>query len=628
MKNPFVRWVIFILGGLVALLLVAAGVLFFLLSRYDAKAEIERAALQATGRQLTITGNVGVTFYPVLGLSAEGASLANVQGGRSPALVSIEKLSVGVEPWPLVQHRTIVVHEFVLEKPRIALEVDAQGRPNWILQPLPSTTPPRPGAPPTAPQAPSELTVKDVHVRNGEISYFDARQAASWTASAVTVDTAMTSLDQPVSLTGALTYAGQVVNIDARLEAPRAVIQGRDTGIDARIRSDLLTAHLTGRVAAATGGFQGDLEASGPSLRRMLAWLVAPVQAGYGLEAFTINGKLTTGSHQVAFENASLSIDAIRGRGDFVLEESRGHPYVSGRLEIFDLDINPYLAAATQPAAEAAQIAEAAAAPRRAIDVQTAPTETPFDFSGLKAINADLELTTGTLKVQQIQTQRAQMSVVLNDGYLAATIHNVQLYGGSGHGRTEIDARAPDVRIVQEFAADHLDARGFLTAAIGLTSLSGRTEVNVAVRTQGRTQSQLIAALDGRVSFELVQGTLDGVDLGGVATTIRRALNNELISPSAHTTLTGMSATFAIANGVMASDSLSFNTPDLRLRGLSVIDLPQRNLDIRLVPQGALLAIPFRVHGPWTQLGYAADLNGTALRALQPRVAAVRAASH
>ncbi len=445
--------------------------------------------------------------------------------------------------------------------------------------------------------------------------------------SALTLNSAMTSLDQPVAMDGELTYGRQAVKFEGRVDVPRAVITGQQTGIDVRVTSDLLNAHLAGQVAAGTGAFTGNVDASGPSLRRLLAWLVAPIAAGYGLETFTVQGVLTTAPNQIAFENASMSIDAIRGRGDFILQQLRGKPYVSGRLELFDVDVNPYLVAATRPAAESAEIAAAAAAPARTIDVDTAPSDAPFDFSGLQAINADLELTTGPFKIQQMHATRTQLALVINDGFLAATIHRLEMYGGSGRGRLEFDARTPDVRLVQELTADGVDARAFMTDAFGFSNLSGRTELNLNVRTQGRNQSGLIRALDGRVSFELVSGALQGVDLGGVATTIRRALNNDLIQPDARTPLTGMSATFAISDGVMASDSISFNTPDLRLRGLGIIDLSARSMDLRLVPQNAVLAIPFRVHGPWDLLGYAGDLNGEARRALEPRVRAVRAAS-
>jgi AsmA protein len=642
MKNPYVRWAVYIAVALAVVSGAALGTAYVMLSRLDVRAEIERAVERGAGRDLTIKGDVSVTVFPVLGLTAEEAALANVPGGVAPALASVAKLTVSVELRPLLFRREIVVRSLRLHGPRIALEVDAAGKPNWLLAPAPP--PPDARAPSPAPHegpapapAPAEtLSLRAIEIRDGALSYADARTSQHWSAEALNFDSALTSLDAPVSMRGNLVYKERPVGFELSADAPRAMIAAKPTPVHARIRSELLNATVDGEMNGAAGAFAGAVNAEGPSLRRLLSWAVAPAPDGYGLEAFTVNGKLTSGAEgRLGFEDASFTLDALRGRGDFELQERGARPYVSGRLELFETDINPYLAKAAAPAAapsasEAGQgqqdPTEAAAAPSRGVDAGVAPSTAPLDFSGLKALNADLELTVGPLKVQQMTIDRAQMSVVVNDGYLAATLHSVRLYGGTGRGRFELDAREPAVRLVQEFVGDGLNARAFLTDAIGLTQLEGRTEVNIALASQGRDQDSLIKALDGRISVEVVSGALHGVDLGGVATTIRRALNNQLIAPTAQTRLTGMSATFWIRDGVMASDSLSFNTPDLRLRGLGIIDLGGRTLDMRIAPIGSILAIPFRVHGPWTGFAYASDFSGEARDALAPRVAAIKAA--
>ncbi len=261
--------------------------------------------------------------------------------------------------------------------------------------------------------------------------------------------------------------------------------------------------------------------------------------------------------------------------------------------------------------------------------MQAAPTETPIDFSGLQAINADLELVTAAVLVQHMRIDRARLNLVINDGYMAATLHNLTLYGGSGRGRFEIDARGAGVRIAPELAFDNLEARPFLTDAINFSNIEGRAELTLNIRAQGRTQRELLSSVDGRAHLEVVSGTLHGVDLGGVATTIRNALRGELIAPEAETDFQGMSATFAIADGVLASDDLSFNTPDLRIPGIGVIDVPGRRLDLRLAPQSPRggIAVPFSIRGPWGEFSYASDLNGVTQREILPRVRAVEAAS-
>jgi AsmA protein len=315
---------------------------------------------------------------------------------------------------------------------------------------------------------------------------------------------------------------------------------------------------------------------------------------------------------------------------------------------LFDFDLNPYLsgqapprdsveqaevAAAMPDAGETAsqataEIATVEAAPR-AVDVVAQASETPIDFSGLKAFNADLELVTHAVLFQHMRIESGRLNLVLNDGFMAATVHNLSLYGGSGRGRFEIDAREPAIRIAQDLAFSNLDARRFLTDAINFSNIEGRSELNLNLRVEGRTQSEMIASADGYAHLEVVSGTLHGVDLGGVAATIRNALRGELIAPEARTPFQGFSSTFAIANGVLASDNLSFNTTDLRIPGLAVIDLPNKRLDARLAPRSPRggVVVPFSVRGPFGQFSYAHDLSDRALREITPRVSQIEAAA-
>jgi hypothetical protein len=127
----------------------------------------------------------------------------------------------------------------------------------------------------------------------------------------------------------------------------------------------------------------------------------------------------------------------------------------------------------------------------------------------------------------------------------------------------------------------------------------------------------------------VVSGTLHGVDLGGDSTTIRNALRGELIAPEAMTRFQGLSATFLISDGVLATDDISFNTADLRIPGIGLIDLPRRRLDLRLAPRSPRggIVFPFAIRGPWSQLGYNADLSDRAQREILARVRQVEAAS-
>lgn len=639
------RIAMIVVGSLVALLIMGAGLLTYLVLRLDVRGEIERNVEAATGRDLTINGAVGVSYWPVLGLKAQDVTLANVEGGRAPAFIAADEIDIGVELRPLLD-RQVNVRRLVFQRPRVALEVDAEGQPNWLLRPAPSTAPPPTTPPPEGPVDVQRTSLRSVRINDGEVSFFDARQGAGWVAGEVDITTALTSLDEPMRAEGSVLYNDREVEIDASIARPGAAVRGELTQLVLNIESELLTAEFRGQTVATSGELAGTVRASGPSLRQLAAWSGTPLQNAVGLEQFAVTGRLTVGGGAYTFSNAGFAVDQVRGRGDFVLSELRDKPYLSGRLELFDFDLNPYISgqapppvteeqtevAAAMPDAgqsqATAEIATVEAAPR-AIDVREAPSETPIDFAGLRSINADLELVTRAVLIQHMRIDASRLNLVLNDGFMAATVHNVSLYGGSGRGRFEIDARQPATSMAQDLAFTNLDARRFLTDAINYGGIEGRAELSLNVRVQGLTQSQMINSADGYAHLEVVSGTLHGVDLGGVATTIRNALRGELIAPEARTPFQGFSATFAIADGVLASDSLSFNTADLRIPGVAVIDLPNRRLDARLAPRSPRggVVVPFAARGPFGQFTYAHDINSNALAQISARVAEVEAAS-
>jgi AsmA protein len=639
------RIAMIVVGSLVALLLMGVGALTYLVLRLDVRGEVERAVESATGRDLTVNGNVGVSYWPVLGLRAGDVTLANVEGGRAPAFIAADEIDIGVELRPLFD-RQVNVRRLVFQRPRIALEVDAEGKPNWLLAPRPGEGPP-PETPPEPGVDISRTTLREVRTVDGEVSFFDARRGAGWVVGEVNIKTALTGLDAPMRVEGSLVYNENEVEIDASVARPGAAVRGELTQITLNIQSELLEADFRGQTVATSGELAGTVRASGPSLRQLSSWSGTPLQNAVGFEQFAVTGRLTIGGGAYTFANAGFSVDQVRGRGDFVLSEVNSRPYLSGRLELFDFDLNPYLSGQTPPPAPVGQAEVAAAMPDaaetgqataeiatveaapRAVDVTAAASETPIDFAGLKALNADLELVTHAVLIQHMRVDAARLNLVLNDGFMAATVHNVSLYGGSGRGRFEIDARDPATRIIQDLAFSGLDARRFLTDAINFSAIEGRSELNLNLRVEGRTQSEMIASADGYAHLEVVSGTLHGVDLGGVATTIRNALRGELIAPEARTPFQGFSSTFSVADGVLASDNLSFNTPDLRIPGIIVIDLPNRRLDARLAPRSPRggVVVPFSARGPFGQFTYAHDLSNRAQREIQPRVDQVQAAA-
>ncbi len=119
-----------IAGGVIAVLVVAALVIPSFLNWNQYKVQIENAIEAATGRDVSIDGDIALTILPAPAFSVEKLSLANAPGGKVAHMVTLDALNVRIHLLPLLRGN-VDVDKIVLVAPRINLEVLSDGRRNW-----------------------------------------------------------------------------------------------------------------------------------------------------------------------------------------------------------------------------------------------------------------------------------------------------------------------------------------------------------------------------------------------------------------------------------------------------------------------------------------------------------------
>src|SRR4029077_9859678 len=125
----YLRWVLLALAVLVAIALA----LPFMLPVGVYKDQIIAQARQATGRELKIDGALSISFFPSFGVELNGVHFANAAGAHDADMATIEQVVVGAEFWPLLSGN-VKVTQITLVKPIINLEIDKNGRGNWLFE--------------------------------------------------------------------------------------------------------------------------------------------------------------------------------------------------------------------------------------------------------------------------------------------------------------------------------------------------------------------------------------------------------------------------------------------------------------------------------------------------------------
>src|SRR4051794_28852083 len=136
--------------GIAVVVVVLIGVAIavpFLVPVEQYKGRIEAEVTSRTGREFHINGPIALSLLPTLAVELNQVSFAGPPGARTAEMAQLSKLELELKPWPLLSGE-VEIDKLVLREPRIALEVDAQGRPNWVLNRQAGQAQPQQPAPP------------------------------------------------------------------------------------------------------------------------------------------------------------------------------------------------------------------------------------------------------------------------------------------------------------------------------------------------------------------------------------------------------------------------------------------------------------------------------------------------
>lgn len=605
------RWVLLVL----VLLVLGLVALPFMLPASVYKEQIIEQARLATGRELKIDGDLHVSFFPTLGVEINKVRFQNVAGASEPDMATMETLVVGAELMPLLSG-SLRVTELKLVNPVIHLEINKDGKGNWLFTPAnPDAPPPPAGAPPPPPPAnapPPDLSFRDVTLTGGVLTYSDARTGTSQRVDGIDVSVKLPSLDQPMLVKGALTWNKEKITLDAEVAKPRALSSASKSAAKATIDGEVLNATFDGEIDAGEGAaIIGDISFKTKSARRLAAWAGVGLPNVKGFGPMSLTGRMTSTAKRVAFEKAKLSLDGMNGSGNLALESDKPTPKVKGDFTLDRLDLNPYMGGS----------GGGAGGPRSG--AASGWSDARVDFSALRLVDADLDFAVNALSAGGLRIGRSALGIALNGGKLRANLKQLALYGGNGTGTIGLDGSGATPAFALDLNFRGVQAEPFLSDAAGITRLTGTGTLVAKVNGSGSSERAWMRSLNGAARINLADGAIKGVNLAEIARTIQSALTGSAVGGAAKTDFAELSGSFVIKNGVAANKDLKMLNPFVRLNGAGIVDIGNRTLDYRVEPkavnsikgQGGKaglggIGIPFRIHGPWSNPSYEPDLSG------------------
>ncbi len=598
-------------AGLALIVLVMIGLVLFF-DPNDYKTEISAAVEQATGRQLTLEGDLELDVFPRLRITIGAAELANAAGFADEPFASIEGAGLAVGLLPLLSRR-IEIDEARLEGLVLNLARDGQGRSNW--QDLGGAGAPEPASPTgedSSGDAALELNVEAVVISQAEINWSDEVAGSQWQLGDFNLDATGFGPGTafPLSMDFSLTGDEVSVAVTASMEATLGLA-------DDRYRLEDLEIEFVGEGPAWPGGqgevdlsfgaFEADLQAETLSLEDLALEILGLTVTG------TLTGRQLFGdlslAGEVEFEEfdpqalleifdveletadagvlrrasitAELAYDANRTMleaVELVLDDSR----LSGQLGLvgdslrFDLsvdsiDIDRYLPPASDAATEEAGSLD----------------EVDLPLEALRTLSAAGQMTIGAARFAGLTLSDVEFSFAADDG-LVSMEPSASLYDGTYDGELTIRVTGDTASLSIEQRLTGIDAMPLGQDLMDGELVSGTVNARLNLTAMGSNLGEIRRQLDGDVTFALTDGAWEGVDMW-YELRRARALFDQAPTPArdgpARTPFSEVSASGVLEDGVLTNRDLSADLEFMTVTGSGTVNFVTDAMDFDLVAQ-------------------------------------------
>jgi AsmA protein len=610
-----------IAGGSVAVVVVGlVAVPFFIPADY-LKSQLVMQVKAATGRDLVIKGKTSLTLFPNIAVSAEDVTLGNPQGFKSPYLVQLKKLETGAALRPLLA-KELRITGITLVGATLNLEQNASGAKNWDF-----TAAKKDDAAPaqTASEVKKEqtgsplkaLAIGDIVLKDSAVSFSKAG-AVPLIAKEINLTLRGADGSKALTLDGDLVYQNQKVSAKVAVDQMKALMAGKSSPVEVSVSVPSGNVKFSGNAANDKDiAVDGKLDVSVDNLPNLLGWATGK-PAGAGLpKKITLASKLgVKGTQEIVLNDLALSVDALSTTGKLALNLAGAVPSVRGALHMEELNLDA-LGGGNSASAPAAQSASSPAA-----SGSDGWSDAKIDLSGLRAANANLDLTINKLVSGKVDVTNIATSLALSNGVMKLNLANAKLYGGTAKGAVSVDGSSAAAGIGTNIALIGIQIEPLMTALSGTSRLEGTTNLTLAVNGQGASQRAIVNSLGGNASLSVADGALKGIN---IASFLRDAKKGFLSSSSSEKTdFSELTATFQIAQGIVTNNDLSMKSPVLRVSGKGTVSLPPKTVNYRLEPTivGSLkgqgdtkdgrtgLTIPLVITGPWSNPAITPDVTG------------------
>ena len=589
-----------VVGGLGVVFVAAAVASVSMLSSMDFnrfKSDVEKLAEDATGRELTIKGDMQLDISLSPSLNVSGVTMAGAAWGEDKPMLVLNNLQAKVDLVSLLSGQ-IDVDYIVMDGLALVLQTDGKGRANWEFE--------SPGAPETKTAGGLSFSprVRDVRLKNVDLTYMDGATGGRFNVLLGNVDLQAESFTSPINAVIDAAYKGVNLTARAELGSMQHLIgtEGGSFPVNMTIGAPGVDVTVIGGVEQPSAGMTVEARVTAAVTDMFtLAKLAGMDLANIG----RLDARLTVKGAGTAYDISGIEVKADTSdvTGNLKIDLSGKRPHLSGRLKSKLLDVDQ-LAGLDMPKAMGAaysgvQVSKIATQPP-AGEAKALFSNVAFPITPLYSADLDLSVRAAKVVLRTLTLSSVGADVALNGGRLVLGGVKLTVEDGSLSGNFVFNGRGKVPSASAKATVRGLDLGTVLVAAGQGRMLTLKINSDVDVTSGGASVQALMAGLNGHFSFSGRDGRIEDKTIIDLTSGLGSAMpwgtheDGSIISCAL--------GRLPVKNGVMTAETVLADTPDIGVRVTGNIDLGGERLHLTIIPQAkttslASFAVPVRVKG-------------------------------
>jgi AsmA protein len=617
----------------IVVILVVAGLIAlpFVVDPNDYKQQISDQVEKATGRTLSLDGDIGLSVFPWVALELGPLSLSNAAGFDAEHFAKIDAAQVRIKLMPLLQKKlemdTIVLDGLVLN-----LEKNKAGSTNWddlgqsadkkAEDNTPSNT-----SDESSGAGLAALSIAGVELTNANIIWSDKASEAHYNIenfnlntdplepgkpTAIEMDFDLSSTEPQMTAHIALEsqlavdlekqlYTLSDLSFKTQAEGHALPLPKIDLAISGDVNADLenQTVDLSqlliqiqelaiestinaSQVLSDNPSFNGSLTIKPFNLRQLAKQLAIelPIMADDStLELVQLNSQLSGSDDHINLNDLQLKLDQSVLTGELAVKHF-DKPAISFKLALDEIDADRYM----PPVIEGGETNAAHPSPTPTATTAAA-TASQLPLETLRALNLKGSFDIGKLKVSGTHSDNIHINIAANKGVIKLQPMTANLYQGQYKGNVNLDARGKSLKLSLDENLSNVQAGPLLKDLSGDDKVSGVVSGKIKLSGQGKTSDQIKQTLSGNGNFSFTDGALKGFNIADSIRKAKAVLKGQsptATTEAAKTDFSSLTGSFNAKNGVINNQDLALMSPLLRIKGAGTADLAKEVIDYTL----------------------------------------------